>query len=96
MKTIGLMALGSLVAGTIAFAAPSFASPLPVAPTIGADTGITQVKSKHRYRHYHRRHHHRWGWRRGHRFVIGGPNPSGCYYNDGGGRYASCSAGGFR
>jgi hypothetical protein len=93
---IGLLAAGILTFGPLLAPAPVEAASMPVgaeAVRAAAPEAATEARYKRRY-HRHRR--SAWRGHRGSRFVIGGPNPSGCYYNEGGGRYVSCSAGGFR
>lgn len=105
MKT--RFALGLLTLSLVAFLALAPSRPAaaaPLAPGAGvlqaaAPDVTVEVRRKHRsFRHY--RHGRRWHGLFGRpyrgRGIVAGRSPYGCYYNEGGGRYVSCSAGGFR
>lgn len=91
--SVGLLAGGALALSIVAAPMPAHALPVTVGTVaVAVPEATVTVKKKRR---------HDRGWRRyrGHRFTQGrvsGRSPYGCYFDDGGGRYVSCSAGGFR
>jgi hypothetical protein len=96
----GVVAAGLLARpGTAAAPARAAALPASVAAVDAATPSATvAVRSKKRHRH-HRRYHRqsRWfghDWRG--RGITAGRSPYGCYYDEGGGRRVSCTAGGYR
>ncbi|MBX6424798.1 MAG: hypothetical protein IRZ09_02570 [Variibacter sp.] len=96
---------GLLLAGLLALPfvspAPARAGALPVNDTgIHAPTPAATIDVHYRreWRHHRRQVRHWRAARRSWRGVpfVAGRSPYGCYYDEGGGRYVSCSAGGFR
>jgi hypothetical protein len=101
----GILLSGCVAVGVLAIPAlapaPAMAAALPASvaaiDALAPSATITvRSKKRHHWRHRHHRHSRWFGHQWRGRGITAGRSPYGCYYDEGGGRRVSCTAGGYR